>query len=252
MKLYIDTREPFEIKKYINYLNEKGLFEVEIKNLEIGDYVIYDEENDKIVVIIERKSLSDLESSIKDGRYNEQSYRLSGNELANHNIYYLIEGSIINYRNNKFKSTLYSSLVSLSYYKGFSILNSVNNIESAEIIFGFVNKILREKGKEQFYKNNSSSENLENSVGNDEYINVIKTSKKSNITNDNINEIMLMQIPGVSVQSAKTIMNKYKTIKSLVLGLEEDNDCLCSLKLDISNRKISKNVVENIKNYLLN
>ena len=111
---------------------------------------------------------------------------------------------------------------------------------------------MREKGKEEFYKNNSSSENLENSVVNDEYINVIKTSKKSNITNDNINEIMLKQIPGVSVPSAKTIMNKYKTIKSLVLGLEEENDCLCSLKLDISNRKISKNVVENIKNYLLN
>ena len=30
--------------------------------------------------------------------------------IENHNIYYLIEGSIINYKNKAFKNTLYSSL----------------------------------------------------------------------------------------------------------------------------------------------
>ena len=44
------------------------------------------------LLIIERKSLNDLASSIKDGRYAEQSFRLSNIEHHNHNIVYLIEG----------------------------------------------------------------------------------------------------------------------------------------------------------------
>ena len=44
-------------------------------------------------LIIERKSLSDLIASIKDGRYNEQSYRLiHSSGLYRHHIVYLIEG----------------------------------------------------------------------------------------------------------------------------------------------------------------
>lgn len=247
MKLYIDNREPKQIIDYLNFLNEGKKYVIEVTNLELGDYLIYDEKNDKKLVIIERKSLSDLESSIKDGRYNEQSFRLDGNELHNHNIYYLIEGNIVNYRNEKFKGSLYSSLVSISYYKGFSILNSINNIDSAEIINGFINKLVKESNKDCYYKN---IENL--SETKEEYVNVVKTAKKANITRDNINIIMLMQIPNVSHQSATTIINKYKSIKNLTIELENDGDCLNSLKLESSNRKISKNVIENIKEYLLN
>ena len=72
MKLYIDNREPKQIINYLNDLNENNKYTIELKNLELRDYIIYDEKNDKTLVIIERKSLSDLESSIKDGRYNEQ------------------------------------------------------------------------------------------------------------------------------------------------------------------------------------
>lgn len=247
MKLYIDNREPKQIINYLNILNENKKYIIEVTNLELGDYLIYDEAKDKTLVIIERKSLSDLESSIKDGRYNEQSFRLDGNSLPNHNIYYLIEGNIINYKNDKFKGTLYSSLVSISYYKGFSILNSVNNIESAEIINGFVNKLLRENSKTCYYNN---IENL--SEPKEEYINVVKTTKKANVTRENINIIMLMQIPNVSHQSATAIINKFKTLKDLTIALESDGECLDSLKLETSNRKISKNVVQNIKEYLLN
>ena len=35
-----------------------------------------------------------LNSSIKDGRYVEQSHRLTGYNMHNHNIIYLIEGDL--------------------------------------------------------------------------------------------------------------------------------------------------------------
>lgn len=263
MKLYIDNREPKAIIDYLEFINNssKNKITIEIKNLDLGDYVLYDEENERNIIIIERKSLPDLEASIKDGRYNEQSYRLSQNTLANHNIYYLIEGSIINYKNKSFKNTLYSSLFSLSYFKGFSVFNSLNAVESAEIIYSFVNKFLRERDKVGYYSNNnlvSNNEDLEKNEDlklenkEDSYLANIKNSKKSNITRENIDILMLMQVPGVSITSATTIMNTHKTINNLVNNLTKDENCLDSLKIENSNRKISKNIIASIKYYLIN
>jgi len=263
MKLYIDNREPKAIIDALEFINNssKNKITIELANLDLGDFVLYDEINEQNIIIIERKSLADLEASIKDGRYNEQSYRLSQNTLANHNIYYLIEGSIINYKNKSFKNTLYSSLFSLSYFKGFSVFNSLNAVESAEIIYSFVNKFLREKDKVGFYCNNNLVSNTEELEKNedlkienkeDNYLANIKNSKKSNITRENIDILMLMQVPGVSITSATTIMNTHKTIINLVNNLTKDETCLDSLKTENNNRKISKNIIASIKLYLLN
>ena len=149
MKLLIDNREPQNIIKYITSLNSlaKQKIIIEITSLEIGDYIFYDEILDKNIVIIERKSLNDLESSIKDGRYDEQSFRLTNSQTHNHNIIYLIEGNIINHRNQNFKQSMYSALFSLNHFKGFSIFNSINNVETSEIIYSFANKLSRENKK---------------------------------------------------------------------------------------------------------
>tara|TARA_Y100000816_G_C26049206_1_gene549980 strand:- start:451 stop:1284 length:834 start_codon:yes stop_codon:yes gene_type:complete len=277
MQLLIDNREPKELINYLNFLNSesKNKIEIIVKSLVLGDFIIYDEISENNIIIFERKSLRDLEASIKDGRYNEQSLRLDNEYIHNHNIYYIIEGSIINYPSKTFKNTLYSTLASLSYYKGFSVLSSINNIETCEIIYAFVNKILREKKRNPYYnknykksennennetqeaaensENNQHDETNENTVTNDtSYLNVIKSVKKSNVTKDNINTIMLMQIPNISVQTATTIINKYKTIYELILALKEDENCLYALKLENSNRKINKNIIKLLKDYLIN
>ena len=85
--------------------------------MDLGDAAIVDK-NGKDIVLLERKKLSDLASSIKDGRYAEQSYRLNGYPLHNHNIVYLIEGNVSQY-NDKWTrvkpSTLYTTMFSLQY-----------------------------------------------------------------------------------------------------------------------------------------
>ena len=88
-KLLVDYRE----KKVIDLLNKNSFNEqinYESCNLEIGDFILKNE-NDEIIFIIERKTLNDLNCSIKDGRYKEQSMRLDCCNLENHNIIYLIE-----------------------------------------------------------------------------------------------------------------------------------------------------------------
>lgn len=278
MKLYIDNREPKNSISYLESLNIdfSNQLIIEIKPLEIGDYMYCDENNSNNNIIFERKSLSDLESSIKDGRYNEQSLRLSQSYFHNHNIIYLVEGAIINYRNKKFKNTLYSSIFSLNHYKGFSVFNTLNNIDTCDMLYNFILKKMKEKTKPPFYNNiinqhinkfsnesinkfsNESSNEYNNEVNNNleetnniNYLSTIKMTKKDNITKDNINTLMLMQIPGISILSASSIMNKYNNIYNLINELKNDANCLDSLKLESSNRKISKNIIENVKNYLL-
>ena len=277
MKLLIDNREPESIIKYINYLNDllENKITIEVKTLDIGDYIFYDEIKNENIIIIERKSLSDLESSVKDGRYTEQSYRLTNiQDIHNHNIYYLIEGNISNYKNKKFISTIYSTLISLNYYKGFSVIRTYNDIETAETIFYFFCKILKEKKKNGYYLNflsnnldknenniNKNENNINKNESNldlsektektDNYLEHVKIKKKENITLENINILMLMQIPSVNFKTAKSILNKYISIKNLVIELENNINCLNNIKYEDSNRKINKATIENIKNYLL-
>ena len=265
MKLVIDNREPKELKTLI----QDKIENIELKNLEIGDIIFLDDD-DNIVLIFERKSISDLISSIKDGRYSEQSFRLQEYPLHNHNIFYLIEGSLLNSRkqyNETIQKTFYSAMFSLSYSKGFSLLHTSGVVETAEFIIYFFQKLVKDKSIKPFYQytnpinntiqeetfeTNESKKNEDNNDNND-YISHIKTSKKSHITKENISEIMLSQIPNVSINTAKCILNEYNNIENLIKNLRENSECLENLKVKSKNseRKIGKNTIENIKLYLL-
>jgi ERCC4-type nuclease len=241
MRLIVDNREPKEIITIL----ESRIENLSLENLELGDYVIQNNNNEP-VMIFERKSLSDLIASIKDGRYNEQSLRLSECEVNNRNIYYIIEGNTMNFCNRQNETNqkmLFSSMLSISSKKGFSLLNTSGFIETVEFIIRFYNKVSTEKpAKEEQLKNTEIK-----------YSNVIKTSKKANITKNNINEIMISQIPGISSVVAGAIMEKYGDIFNLVNNLKNDPNCLDNFKISSNNkeRKIGKNIISGLKEYLL-
>ena len=286
MKIKLDMREPAlyeHLEKLINSDINKEKIELVIENLHLGDVVLTDTDsinNEVTSVIIERKTLSDLAMSIRDGRYNEQSFRLNNYPLPNHNIVYLIEGQASDY-NSKYMSktikysTLVSAMTSIQYFKGFSLYRTNNVKESADYIFYYIDKISREKssGKTPYYiesAQNATDIYTEASVDNQvqyneqdskqssvEYCKVVKKTKKNeNITVDNIGEIMLMQIPGISSQSSIAIMNKFKTIKSLMMCLENDKTCLDDVLLDIKtstgkSRRLTKSCINNIFKFML-
>ena len=100
----------------------------------LGDIVFVDDDG-KELLIVERKSLSDLVASIKDGRYDEQSYRLIHSGLYRHHIMYLIEGGMSQVLNPTEKKMIYSSMLTLQLYKGFSIMKTTSmNTEMAQIL----------------------------------------------------------------------------------------------------------------------
>lgn len=249
MHLLIDLREPKSIINYITSLNEVSKNKITLiqKNLDLGDYVFYDEINDKPLLIIERKSLSDLEASIKDGRYKEQSYRLNDSPIHNHNVIYLLEGAIINYKEASFKNTLYSTLLSLNYYKGFSVINVLNQIETGDLLMAFASKLMREN-RTGFYSDVSNSNIPNNNCEN--YIDTIKTTKKSHKNSENIFQLMLMQIPGISSVSALAISKEFQNMTELLSSIkDENNDKLESIKL-ATGRKLSKNIIIALKQFI--
>lgn len=285
MIVKVDTREHDLLQQLTQLTTNIPIFKditLKSETLPIGDIIICDDKEEKLV--IERKSVSDLLASIKDGRYEEQSYRLNGSNHHNHNIIYLIEGDVN--RVNRFKSdnrveklTLYSAMFSLNYYKGFSVFRSFSLEETATIICNMAYKLAKEvDGKKAFYQNSLVKLNVENleegeeqsdtdkletdqvetdkeaKISEKDYVNVIKKVKKENITPDNIGEIMLCQIPGISSVTALAIMEKYKTIANLIKELESNNNCLkdiSSTNAKGQTRKINKTSLANIVNFLL-
>jgi len=246
MKLVIDSREPEKFYTEIkNNLNQEINIEIVRDNLDVGDFHIYKNNKDLPDFIIERKSINDLLSSIKDGRYNEQSFRLNNFPIHNHNIYYLIEGSIEYIKNEQNKRIVYSSIFTISHFKGFSILNTFNINHSINLIIKFIEKLFKEDKKISYYNNS------ENQIEAD-YSQVIKSSKKANITKENILEIMLIQIPNISKSIAYLVSKEFKTLKNLIENIEKNPNCLDNLKYEGDNkRKISKTAISNIKKFLL-
>ena len=87
----------------------------------------------------------------------------------------------------------------------------------------------------------------------DNYCSVVKKVKKENITPDNIGEILLSQIPGISNVSAKAIMIQFKTFPNLILKMNEDDTCLKNITYvneKNQTRKISKLIISNMIKYL--
>tara|TARA_Y100001958_G_C21238817_1_gene565956 strand:- start:1525 stop:2334 length:810 start_codon:yes stop_codon:yes gene_type:complete len=257
MLIILDTREQQLIQECRRYLSGKKELEsikLEIKTLDIGDIIVCDDTS-KEVAIIERKTMKDLASSIRDGRYQEQGYRLDNCTMHNHNIYYLIEGTLGSLGPRFERKTVLSSIASISYHKGFSLYRTMSVAESAEWLIRFADK-LRRTEKPPYYTNQPSviSKQEDNEDNKSEYTSVCKRVKKNNITYENISAIMLMQIPGVSPESAKTIMQSYGTLKQLIDTLTENPKDLDKIKQKTKTgkeRNINKTTKANIYNYLV-
>lgn len=266
MIIKVDIREQELLKEINTYISEKGLtneLTIIVESLPIGDIII--QKNEDIKLIIERKSVNDLLSSIKDGRYGEQSYRLNGIEQPNHNIMYIIEGDInkVNYFKYRKgiceKQMLYSAIFSLNYYKGFSVIRTLNINETALFICNSANKLRKGEleNKKGFYENRLSSEVQNTSIeepSDKDYVNVVKKVKKDNITSENIGEIMLCQIPSVSSVTSIAIMQKFKNLPNLIENIQTDPNCLNDLTYTNAKgqtRKITKTSIANILNVFI-
>lgn len=227
MEIIIDNRE----NNLIKLLEEDNIKCIK-KNLEIGDIQFI--ENDKIIYILERKTINDLGASIKDGRYKEQKMRL----LSNHsdNIYYIIEGNIDDC-NTLNRKALMGSIINMSFRDNIKVISSNNIKDTYDIIV----QIQKKYNEGKFKKIETTQDN---------YISTIKTNKKENMNKELCNIIQLATIPGVSQNISKIIMEKYETLSNLIEEYKK-NDNLLLADISLGKRKIGKVLSTKIYDYLI-
>jgi ERCC4-type nuclease len=172
--------------------------------------------------------------------------------------------------------TIYSAMFSIFFFKGFSLMRTTNMNETSMVLCNMVCKLANnlKKGKMPYYMtekvNVKEGEVKEEEKGEEkgdaietsateasakDYCNVVKKVKKENITAENIGEIMLSQIPGVSATIAKAVLAPFETLPKLIYALKEDPQCLNQLTTTDSHgksRKISKTAIASIVTYLTN
>lgn len=259
-QLVIDNREKYiinYINDYNNTINEadndsknksnnkyknKKIIKYEIKQLDIGDILIY--VNDDLFIVIERKTINDLISSIMDGRYREQKLRLKS-LMDKHNrrlkIIYLIEGKLISKRKSSIpNSTVWSTMCKLIMRDNFIVFRSKSIKESVNFIKTMSSKAVESYKANNYIKSinnknmngdNDNENNTEDGVNNIEdsknlfsqYASSIRIKKKDNLTPGICFSRQLAQIPGVSARIALCIMNVYQSMSKLIIAYEEIN-----------------------------
>jgi ERCC4-type nuclease len=270
MQIVIDNRETALYSKCVELSSQYPNVKIQMNVLSLGDISIKPDDSSDEIVLIERKSFSDLLSSIKDGRYEEQSYRLiHATNIVKHNIIYIIEGMFSQLRSPHEKKMVMSSVISLNMFKGFSVYRTASLQETAEWVLAIASKIEKdiskgrvlaylppqpsEKTCEETITNEEDEPTIQPNINAKNYCSVVKKVKKDNITNENIGEIILCQIPGISSTTAVEIMKVFGTLPKMLNEIKTDISRLEQIKLTTNgkSRKIPKNVVASIKKYLI-
>lgn len=237
LEIIIDNRETSLYNNMIDRDLDKYQINISKKQLDIGDIHIVFNEN---IYIYERKTMADLISSIKDGRYKEQKLRLLTS--SSNNINYIIEGTDIIASNNNHNQELLTSIYYNSIYRdNINVFFTKNINDTVTFLLLLSTKII--KKPENFNKTTKqqlSTDYIDNCK--------IKTKKIDNIDKETCYLLQLSQIPGISKQIAKNIKDIYPTMNILLKTLN-DNENPSKLLMQISN--IGQQKANKIIEYLL-
>lgn len=168
--------------------------------------------------IVERKRKDDLASSIKDGRYYEQKYRLKQCGLKN--IIYLIENIGGNDQNLGLPvQNLFQAAINTAVQNNFQLKFTESNAHTVmylHMVTTLLKRIYKDKTLVSCLKKNKVDED-ENSLF--EFIEFSKTSTKSK--DPTVKEIFIksiLQLKGLSVEKAIAIAEVYPTPRKLFLA----------------------------------
>lgn len=216
MILQVDCREQQLIGLLRPLVDAEEGVSMETASLPVGDIIVLNDDRQELV-IIERKTIADLLSSIKDGRYEEQRYRLSNLGHVHHHIMYLIEGYVGHHQ-----SILYAAMTSLHYFSGFSIMRTQSCEDTATFLLHYARKLHKERStRVPFYSaDGESSASAAATSSSVPYTHVVKRVKKDNLSPENMTEVMLSQIPGVSPVTAHAIVATLGHMDTLIATLQ--------------------------------
>lgn len=203
--IHLDNRET----KLAEILREK----VVISQPEIGDVILKKE--GQILLVLERKTISDLQSSLTDGRYREQKNRLLS---SSYRVGYLFEG----YVPVKFRSTFDSIVFGTQHRDGMEVYQSRDLQHSADLILRMKKK-LEQYIKEGNYDNRTGGEKGQDAEGGGgEYLPKLSKCPREHVTPQLCYKMSLAQVPNVSLNIAERIAEVYPDMSTLSCAKEEE------------------------------
>ena len=203
-KVIIDNRE--RNIELIGAMEAKGL-DIEVKMIHVGDYVISDR------VCIERKTISDFESSIINGRLFDQIKRLKENYefpilvLEGDPDYFRLKNEVIN-----------GVIAALYIDYGIAVIHTYNVSNTAEIIKRIAHHEQDNTTREPSLKGGARA-----------------------YTKEQFQEFVIGNLPGVGSKLAKALLKHFKSIRNIANANQEE-----LMKVD----KIGKKKAEMIHNTL--
>lgn len=178
LRVIVDSRE--RNQALLDRLCENGIC-IDNKTIPIGDYILSDR------VCIERKTLSDFQSSIRDGRIFEQIKALKYNYTT---PLMIVEEDKNEFRMNK--QSVLGALCSIAVREGVNVLFSADPIETADII-----SIIAKQ--EQITQLRMPS---------------LKGNKRAKTKNEYM-EYVIGNVPGVGPKLSVLLLKHFKNIKNI-------------------------------------
>lgn len=225
MKILLDTRET-HLYKLLQQLNLDSL--VERKQLTLGDLQFI--KDNRIVFLVERKTIKDLAASYKDGRLINQIQRIQATGIPPSNVLYLIEGTWRSVRRvGLSKDDLQNLMCDIMLGYQFHVYHVSNKSETIAFL-------------KQIYLSIIELPQIEG-------ITINRIRKHQVSSRSDILASQLYSIPGVSQKVALTISKHFSSMRDLIRTLDNDPN---KLKEIIIPYKKPKPISENIINLLVN
>lgn len=240
MQLIIDNRESalhnIILDRDLDVYADKILIKFEA--LELGDILIKYQD---FTFVFERKTVSDLIASIKDGRYKEQKARLLSNYPL-HIITYIIEGDNVIASQSNAKNNI-QMLLGAYYHTMFRdnirIIYTRSIEDTTTFILSFAVKLLDNPDK---FKTDL----------NETYCDVVKMKKRKidNIDPNVCYRMQLSQIPNISAKIAENIAAAYPSMICLINKLQSEQNYEDRIKSLCKIEKIGKEKAQIVLKYL--
>lgn len=206
LRVVVDSRES-DLSNALRSID----FMFENKQLVIGDVMVVRDNasTEEVKCIIERKTVSDLASSIIDGRFKEQKSRIKDSGCDSSCVWYIIEQRY-NAKISLPQPTLDSAVLNLQIVHGYKVMYTTSSLHTALVIKSLVAKMQK--------LDDCTSESSEFFTSKP----VFKPVHKQDTFTAHPTACMLSCIPGMSFQTALVIESKYLSIDAICTTLHSD------------------------------
>ena len=222
MQIKVDDRERVIIPYMYQVTDEFSDITFHTMHMNIGDYAIC--YMDKILMIVERKTLEDLASSFYDGRKANIEKLLALRQQCGCKIVYLIEGAFNPMRTKKIGKVPFGQLQShldhLIMRDDVHIIYTLNHLQSAYRLHELAKNYMTLDVYKEFIKTekaHNSEETSDIKVGNKDIADDL-LKQKILTSDDHIHRMLLCSIPKVGMTSAEVLLNNRITLRTLIMG----------------------------------